>query len=50
MELLIDPTNRLYWKYRVFAEGDSCEIYSPYIEEANWPEMATITLGPPREN
>ena len=30
-DLFIDPMTGQPWKYKVFANGDSCEIYSPYI-------------------
>ncbi|MCH7760707.1 hypothetical protein IIA15_04805 [candidate division TA06 bacterium] len=47
-ELLKDPMTGQSWKYKVFANGDSAQIYSPYNEEK--PNIATITLGPPPEN
>jgi hypothetical protein len=39
---LEDPTTGNAWKYRVFAEGDSCEISTPYATT-----LFKITLGPP---
>ena len=51
--LLMDPMTGSSWQYRVYAEGDSCEIYSHYREKLDRPEdishIACITLGPPRK-
>jgi hypothetical protein len=49
--LLMDPMTGTPWQYRVFADGDSCEIFSSYREKLDRPQdishIATITLGPP---
>jgi hypothetical protein len=47
-DLLIDPMTGTIWEYKIFADGDSCEIYNPYKGEAPCPEITTITLGPPK--
>jgi hypothetical protein len=41
---LEDPTSSNAWNYRVFAEGDSCEISTPYATS-----LFKITLVPPKK-
>jgi hypothetical protein len=45
-DLLIDPMTHSLWEYRVFADGDSCTISSPYSDKKSL-KITSITLGPP---